>query len=110
MNYDDTANDDSYNRSDEYLVRQGCALLEKLFPELKGTLDMPNVTRWPRAIPNPETGMYAKVAAMKAQINPNDRIQFAGDYFTCVGQNSAIHWGRRAAENLIQGEAVWGAR
>ena len=67
-------------------------------------MDMSHVTRWPMAGPNPATGIYAKVAAMKARINPDDCIQLAGDYFTCTGQNSAIYWGRKAAENLIGGK------
>ncbi len=57
-------------------------------------MDMSHVTRWPMAGPNPATGIYAKVAAMKARINPDDCIQLAGDYFTCTGQNSAIYWGK----------------
>jgi protoporphyrinogen/coproporphyrinogen III oxidase len=105
ITFDDTANDDCFHRSDDYLVGVGCRLLEKMFPELRGALDMSHVKRWPMAVPNPETGIYAKVAAMKARINPNDCIQFAGDYFTCTGQNSAIHWGKKAAENLLRSQS-----
>jgi hypothetical protein len=53
------------------------------------------------AIPNPATGVYKAIHAMKQRIDPADAIQLAGDYFTCTGQNSAIHWGRKAAENVL---------
>jgi oxygen-dependent protoporphyrinogen oxidase len=73
----------------------------RLFPELAGQLDMVEVVRWRAAIPNPAPGIYTQINRMKYLLSPSDAIQLAGDYFTCTGQNSAIHWGEVAAANLI---------
>lgn len=99
--FDDAVCDDFGQRTDEALIAFCHGYLARLFPELAAALHMSHVTRWPMAVPNPATGTYAQVAQMKQRIDPADRIQYAGDYFTCTGQNSAIYWGRRAAENLL---------
>ncbi len=84
-------------------------MIERIFPELRGSQDLLEISRWPIAIPNPAPGIYKAVHAMKQRIDVADPIQLAGDYFTCTGQNSAIYWGRRAAENLISGAAAQGS-
>lgn len=99
--FDEAACDEWFHRPAEELADFCTGFLVRLFPELHGQRDMAHVTRWPLAVPDPATGIYAKVAAMKQRIDPRDCIQYAGDYFTCTGQNSAIYWGRRAAENLL---------
>jgi len=82
---------------------KGCAIafIAKIFPDIADALDLAEVSYQPLAIPNPATGTYRAVHEMKRRIDSAGRIQLAGDYFTCTGQNSAIYWGRRAAENLI---------
>jgi protoporphyrinogen/coproporphyrinogen III oxidase len=75
---------------------------ETLFPELKGQADMEAVSRWDRAIPHPAVGVYTAVDRMKSKLDPRSPIQPAGDYFTCTGQNSAIHWGNTAADTIIR--------
>jgi protoporphyrinogen oxidase len=92
--------DQYYDQDDEALARIGQEFVERLFPELRGYRDMVYVSRVPLAIPNPTTGAYAAVHALKASLDPHDRVQFAGDYFTCTGQNSAIHYGNLAARNI----------
>jgi hypothetical protein len=92
--------DQYYHQDDEALARIGQEFVERLFPELRGYRDMVYVSRVPLAIPNPTTGAYAAVHALKASLDPCDRVQFAGDYFTCTGQNSAIHYGNLAASNI----------
>lgn len=77
-------------------------LVLRLFPELAGTRDLAEVVRWERAIPNPAPGVYTGVHRMKQLLDPSDPIQLAGDYFTCTGQNSAIHWGQVAARNIVR--------
>ncbi|VWX50216.1 NAD(P)/FAD-dependent oxidoreductase [Novosphingobium sp. 9U] len=88
-------------RSDADFVEIAQRLVERLFPELAGTRDMAEVLRWDRAIPNPAPGVYKAIHTMKHRLDPASPIQLAGDYFTCTGQNSAIHWGQVAAGNLI---------
>lgn len=85
---------------DETFVSIAEAFVTRLFPELKGSRDMVSVMRWRRAIPNPAPSVYRAIHAMKQQLDPASPIQLAGDYFTCTGQNSAIHWGQAAAANL----------
>jgi oxygen-dependent protoporphyrinogen oxidase len=98
---DEASNDASYPRSDAELTRMSTEFVERLFPELKGHQDLVEVTRWPAAIPNPTPGVYKAMFAMKQRLEASDSVQLAGDFLTCTGQNSAIHYGRRAAENII---------
>lgn len=106
---DEAANDEWYGKSDEELVRLASGFVERLFPEVKGQQDATLVTRWPLAIPNPAPGVYKLLFAMKQRLNPADPVQLAGDYFTCTGQNSAIYYGKRAAENIIEHQSSHGA-
>jgi len=99
--YDEAVNDRCFGRADDALLATSAAYLETLFPELKGARDFGHVTRWPLAIPNPAPGIYREVHAMKSRLDPSDPVQLAGDYFTCVGQNSAVYYGRMAAERLL---------
>ena len=94
-------NDDCFGMTDAELIGIGSEYVERLFPELRGTLDMSRVSRWPLAIPFPETGVYTEIHALRQRLNPQDRIQYAGDYFTCTGQNSAIYYGTQAARHLL---------
>lgn len=98
---DESTNDRCYNLSDVDLIQLGLDFVESLFPELRGHRDMTNLTRWPLAIPNSAPGFYREMHAMKQRLDPTDAVQLAGDYFTCTGQNSAIYYGKRAAENIL---------
>lgn len=100
--FDEAALDDVKSGSDEEFGEIATSYLEKLFPELKGHRDMMAVSRWKLAIPHPTPGHYRAVNAMKSRIDPAGPIQLAGDYFTTTGMNSAIHWGQKAADNIIQ--------
>ncbi|MDB5971492.1 MAG: Protoporphyrinogen oxidase [Hydrocarboniphaga sp.] len=100
--FDEAINDQYFNAGDESLVDIASTYVERLFPELGGQRDLSHVTRWPLAIPNPAPGYYRQIHEMKARIDPADRLQLAGDYFTCVGQNSAIYYGKQSAERLIR--------
>ena len=99
--FDSAAPGDCFHQPDEQLIRTADAYLQKLFPELQGQLDFTHVSRWPLAIVNPAVGIYREVHRLKQSIDPNSQIQYAGDYFTCTGQNSAIHYGHVAANNLL---------
>lgn len=98
---DEAAVDGMEHLPDAALIELAAAYVEKLFPELRGQRDLAHVTRWPMAVPNPAPGLYREMHAMKSRLDPKDRVQLAGDFLTCVGQNSAIHYGRVAAANLI---------
>lgn len=100
--FDEAVNDQYFDRDDAQLIALAGGYLEQLFPAMRGTRHLAHVTRWPLAIPNPAPGVYTHLRAMKSRIDPHDRIQYAGDYLTCVGQNSAIYYGRIAAQNLLR--------
>lgn len=104
--FDEAVNDQLFDRDSSELIRLAASFIEQLFPSLREGAVVAHVTRWPLAIPNPSPGIYRAVHAMKTRLNPAASIQYAGDYFTCVGQNSAIHYGRLAAENLIRFRGV----
>lgn len=99
---DEAANDRCYPLDDEQLIALAKRFVETRFPEVKAQHEISHVTRWPAAIPQAAPGIYKAVHEMKLRLDPRDRVQLAGDYLTCVGQNSAIYCGRRAARNLLQ--------
>jgi protoporphyrinogen/coproporphyrinogen III oxidase len=100
--YDEAACDRCFGWNDDELIRFTVEYLERLYPEIAGSMDMAHVSRWPLAIPHTGPGIYRAMDAMKKRIDPKGPVQFAGDYFSCTGQNTAIHWGKVAAENLIR--------
>lgn len=87
-------------RSDDELVARALHTVLKLFPELLGSVDFTYVRRWPLALPQTRIGVYQRIAEFTSNIDPSSRIQFAGDYLSQTGQNTAVAWGNRAAANL----------
>jgi protoporphyrinogen oxidase len=87
-------------RSDDELVERSLQTVFRLFPELRGTVDFTYVRRWPLALPQTRVGVYRRIAEFTSNIDPTSRIQFAGDYLSQTGQNTAVAWGNRAATNL----------
>lgn len=99
--FDDAWNGNGYALPDDKVIAIAHGYLVKLFPELAGQCDLSRISRWPFAIPFGATGVHREIHLLQQKLAPADRVQYAGDYFTCTGQNSAIHYGRRAAERLI---------
>lgn len=96
-------------RSDDELVARSLQTVLRLFPELSGTVDFTYVRRWPVALPQARVGVYQQIAEFTSSLNPRSRIQFAGDYLSQTGQNTAVAWGNRAAANLTthQSRRIW---
>jgi oxygen-dependent protoporphyrinogen oxidase len=88
------------HRSDDELVARSLQTVLRLFPELRGSVDFTYVRRWPLALPQTSVGVYQRIAEFTSNIDPTSRIQFAGDYLSQTGQNTAVAWGNRAAANL----------
>ena len=86
--------------SDDELIERALQTVLRLFPELRGTVDFTYVRRWPVALPHTRVGVYQRIAEFTSTIDPASRIQFAGDYLSQTGQNTAVAWGNRAAANL----------
>lgn len=87
-------------RSDEDLVARSLETVLRLFPELRDTVDFTYVRRWPIALPQTRVGVYQRIAEFTSKIDQISRIQFAGDYLSQTGQNTAVAWGNTAAANL----------
>ena len=101
--YDDAVAEQAAAKTDAELVAECSAFVEQVFPELRSQQDMQQVSRWPRAVPKPAPGIYKKMHQVRQcqKQASNDRVQLAGDYLSCVGQNTAIVYGELAAKNLI---------
>ena len=100
--FDHTAADRPWALDDAALVKETAAIVEKYLPELAGQLEMSQVTRWPLGLTNPDVGFFKKVKEVNDKLNPADRIQFAGDYRSTAGQNSAVAWGNNVARDVIK--------
>jgi protoporphyrinogen oxidase len=95
------------HRSDDELIARSLQTVLRLFPELRGTVDFTYVRRWPVALPQTSVGVYQRIAEFTSSIDPASRIQFAGDYLSQTGQNTAVAWGNRAAANLHRHHGHW---
>jgi protoporphyrinogen/coproporphyrinogen III oxidase len=89
-----------FDRPDEALVERSLETVFRLFPALRGTVDFTYVRRWSPALPHTRPGVYQRIGEFVAGLDQTARIQFAGDFLSQTGQNTAVAWGNRAAENL----------
>jgi oxygen-dependent protoporphyrinogen oxidase len=85
---------------DEEIVEHTLASVLRVFPELEGAVDYTHVTRWPHALPYTAIGAYRRIGDFNAGLDPDSRIQFAADYMSAAGQNTAVEFGTRAATAL----------
>ncbi len=102
--YDDSVAGQASQKSDAALVNECSEFVETVFPELAGNRDMTHISRWQRAVPLPAPGIYRKMYEVRQNLidKRSSRVQLAGDYLSCVGQNTAIVYGEEAARNLIE--------
>ncbi|MEA2169582.1 MAG: protoporphyrinogen/coproporphyrinogen oxidase, partial [Solirubrobacteraceae bacterium] len=87
--------------SDEQIVTHTLQTVFAVWPELHGTVDFTDVTRWPAALPFTGIGAYQEIGRFNAALDRTDSVQFAADYMSAAGQNTAVKFGGRAARNLI---------
>ena len=100
--FDHTAADRPWALDDAALIKETSAIVERYLPELAGQLEMSQVTRWPLGLTNPDVGIFKAMQEVNNKLNPADRIQFAGDYRSAAGQNSAVAWGNNVARDVIK--------
>jgi oxygen-dependent protoporphyrinogen oxidase len=86
--------------SDEQIAERTLRSVLRVFPELRGQIEFTHVTRWERALPHTRIGSYRLIGELNARIDARDRIQFAADYMSAAGQNTAVEFGTRAATAL----------
>jgi protoporphyrinogen/coproporphyrinogen III oxidase len=92
--------------SDEQIVEQTLSSLYRLFPEMRGKVDLTHVQRWSVALPLLQIGGFAEIGRLNDRRDRKERVQFAGDYLSAAGQNTAVAFGVEAARNLITHQSV----
>jgi oxygen-dependent protoporphyrinogen oxidase len=60
------------------------------------------VARWPRVVPKIPQGRFKSVVKYQNEIDPNDRVQLAGDIAPMGGVNAALVSGRNTALAMIR--------
>ena len=103
--FDHAGADRPWALDDAALIQDTAAKVEHWLPELSGHLEMTHVTRWPVGLTNPHLGIFKAMQVVNNKLNPADRIQYAGDYRSTAGQNSAVACGNNVAVNLIKHES-----
>ena len=91
-------------RPDEEIVERSLATVLRVFPEVQGHVVFSHVTRWRHALPFTVVGAYRRIGDFNAAIDPRSPIQFASDYMSAAGQNTAVELGNRAAQRLCSSE------
>jgi oxygen-dependent protoporphyrinogen oxidase len=86
-----------FDAPDDAIVERTLETVFRVFPELRGTVDFVEVTRWARALPKTSIGSYQQIGAFNAGLDPSSRLQFAADFMSAAGQNTAVEFGTRAA-------------
>lgn len=92
---------DWINKSDGELVARALEITTSIFPEVRDTVDVSFVQRWPVALPRTRTGAFRAISEFTGVLDPNSRVQFAGDWLSQTGQNTAVSWAQKAARNVI---------
>ena len=99
LSWEMSAAADWYDRSDEEIVARTLETLERVFGDLG--VELTYVRRWPLALPHTKPWVYRAIAEFTEGLDAGAPIQFAGDWLSQTGQNTAVAWGERAARNLV---------
>jgi oxygen-dependent protoporphyrinogen oxidase len=93
--------DRKIDASDEAVVERTLKTVFDVFPELRGYVDFTHVTRWRRALPFTRIGAYKDIGRLNSALDPRSPVQYAADFMSAAGQNTAVEFGNRAARNVI---------
>ncbi len=93
-----SAADAWFDRPDEEIVARSLRTLTGLVGDLG--VELTYVRRWSPALPHTRPGVYRAIGEFAAGIDAASSIQYAGDWLSQTGQNTAVAWGQRAAANL----------
>lgn len=88
------------DRSDEELVEEVLADLERMLPGTAELVEFCEVTRWTPGSLRSEPGMHKLIAEIDRRIDTDTRVQLAGDYLTVASVNGSILTGETAASRL----------
>jgi oxygen-dependent protoporphyrinogen oxidase len=86
---------------DEALVERTLTTVFDVFPELRGTVAFTHVTRWRRALPFTRIGAYRDIGRLNTALDPASPVQYAADFMSAAGQNTAVEFGNWAARNVL---------
>lgn len=86
---------------DEVVIDHTLATVFDVFPELRGTVEFSHVTRWRNALPFTRIGAYREIGRLNAALDPASPVQYAADFMSAAGQNTAVEFGTRAARNIL---------
>lgn len=92
----------AFDSSDEELLPEMLQHMETVIPGITATLDFAEIVRWNVATNERRTGFYATVSELRRTLDPNDVIQFAGDFLALSGTTGSAESGERAAERLAK--------
>ena len=104
------ASEKMIDEPDEVLIEHTLKSVFASFPQLRGTVDYTHVTRWRRALPFTRIGAYREIGRLNAALDPHSPIQYAADFMSAAGQNTAVEFGTRAAQNLLAGPLATSTR
>ena len=99
VSWEMSAADAWFDRSDEEIVARSVQTLSGLVGDLG--VELTYVRRWSPALPHTRPGVYRAIGDFAAGIDARSPIQYAGDWLSQTGQNTAVAWGQRAAANLV---------
>jgi protoporphyrinogen oxidase len=100
--YTDTLATDRYLAlPDREIETWAGGIVESLFPELRQQRDLCEIHRWPKAGYLAEPGFWRRARALLDRLPVDGRVQIAGDLFGAGSMESAVRWGKRAAQRIL---------
>ncbi len=87
-------------QSDEQITAWARSRIERLFPEVAKQFRFVVVSRWPVAGYLATPGFWLRTRDLLKTLRTSSRVQLAGDLFGAGSMESAVVWGRKAAERL----------
>jgi protoporphyrinogen oxidase len=89
----------NFHAPDENILAEVLALAQPFIGDVRSDLESYVIARWPYAIIKSDVGLYHRIRAYEADIDPHDRIQIAGDFLS-MGMESAVISGNSAAMRI----------
>lgn len=91
----------NWHLDDEVVIELAQAAVAGAFPGALDHVAFALVTRVRDCVVINDPGLCATQAKLAALCHPSDRVQLAGDYFSCSSTNTSLCLGERAARRLI---------
>lgn len=88
--------------SDEAVLSQVLNFIKPYYGDLSADVEDLAIGRWPQVVPIMGRGRFKQIAEYEKSIDPNARVQFAGDLHPIGGVNAALVSGKSAAARVKQ--------